>query len=149
MDHEPGVIDTFFINFPLIIQLNNLLLSGSAFFIKKTKTRGAIISCSSLFSVLPALPVTAFAINYKLDCIRLLQKIQVCFSNQTILLFKIFHTGFKDLQILLSVDIDCYRITAAFGMCHLSKYSSIRTCDTFDRTVGTIDIPLFVHTDIS
>lgn len=129
MDYEPGIIDTFFI--------------------KKTKTRGAIISCSSLFSVLPTLPVTAFAINYKLDCIRLLQKIQVCFSNQTILLFKIFHTGFKDLQILLSVDIDCYRITAAFGMCHLSKYSSIRTCDTFDRTVGAIDIPLFVHTDIS
>ena len=34
-------------------------------------------------------------------------------------------------------------------MCHLTKHSSVRACDSLDRAVRSIDIPLFIHGNIA
>ena len=60
-------------------------------------------------------------------------------------LFKICNTGFEDLDILFSVDVHGYGITAAFAVCHLSEYTAIRACDSFDGCVGTVDVSFFIH----
>ena len=49
------------------------------------------------------------------------------------------------LHILLTIDINCYRTSPSLGMCHLTKHSSVRACDSLDRAVRSIDIPLFIH----
>ena len=67
----------------------------------------------------------------------------------SIILFKIFHTGFKDLKILLSVNIDCHRIAASLRVSHLSKNTTIRACNSLDRTVRAVDIPLLIHCNVS
>ena len=62
-----------------------------------------------------------------------------------ILLFKILHTALKDLHILLAVDINCDCIAAALGMSHLAEYTAVGACDTLDRHIGAVDIPLLIH----
>ena len=42
------------------------------------------------------------------------------------ILFKVSNTGLKDLQILLSVDVDCYAVVAALCVCHLTKDTAVR-----------------------
>jgi hypothetical protein len=70
----------------------------------------------------------------------------VCMS---FFLFKISNTGFEDLDILFSVDVHGYGIAAAFAVSHLSKYTTIRACDSFDSCVGTVDVPFFIHGYVS
>lgn len=41
-------------------------------------------------------------------------------------LFEVLNTGLKDLNILLSIDVDCNAIVAALAVCHLTKDTSIR-----------------------
>ena len=47
-------------------------------------------------------------------------------------LFEVLNTGLKDLNILLSIDVDCNAIVATLAMCHLTENTSIRACDTLD-----------------
>ena len=40
-------------------------------------------------------------------------------------------------------------ISTSLRVSHLTKDTSIRACDTFDCTVRSVHVPLFVHADIS
>ena len=44
-------------------------------------------------------------------------------------LLEVCHAWLKQLHVLLSVNVHCYGFATSFGMSHLSKYSSIRTCN--------------------
>ncbi len=50
-------------------------------------------------------------------------------------LFKVFHTGLKNSDILFTVNIERYRIALSFTMRHLSEYTPIWACNSFNRTV--------------
>ena len=47
-----------------------------------------------------------------------LYKAEFCVPN--FILFEIFYTGFKDLNILFSINIHCNSITTSFRMSHLT-----------------------------
>ena len=68
---------------------------------------------------------------------------------QNSLLPEICNSGLEDLHILLSVDIYGNAAASTLGMCHLAKDSSVRTCDTLDRIIGTVHIPLFIPCNIT
>ena len=53
-------------------------------------------------------------------------------KTATFYLFEIFHTGFKDLDILLSIDIYSHTVATTFAVCHLTKDTSVRTGNTLD-----------------
>src|SRR5699024_9662945 len=58
-------------------------------------------------------------------------------------------TGFKDLHILFSVNIYCHTAASALRVSHLSKHSSVRTCNSFNGIIGSVYIPLFILCNIS
>src|SRR5699024_8629378 len=64
-------------------------------------------------------------------------------------LFKILHSGLKDLYILLSVDVDGYAVIPPFTVGHLAQNPAIRTGDSFNSTVGSVYIPFFIHGNIA
>ena len=57
------------------------------------------------------------------------------------LLFEICNTRLKDLQILLSVNVNSNAIVTALTMSHLTKYTSVRTCNTLNVVIRTVNIP--------
>ena len=58
-------------------------------------------------------------------------------------LFEVLNTRLKDLNILLSMDVDCNAIVATLAVCHLTKDTSIRACDTLNVVCRTIDVGFF------
>ena len=40
-------------------------------------------------------------------------------------LFKILNTGFEDLKILLTIDVNCNTIVTTLCMSHLTKYTAV------------------------
>ena len=58
----------------------------------------------------------------------------------TLNLLKVLYPGFKDLHILLAIDVHGHSGISSLGVCHLTEASAIGGCDTLDRTVGTVDI---------
>ena len=60
-------------------------------------------------------------------------------------LLKVLYTGFKDLHILLAIDVHGHSGISSLGVCHLTEASAIGGCDTLDRTVGTVDIVFLIH----
>ena len=58
-------------------------------------------------------------------------------------LFEVLNTRLKDLNILLSIDVDCNAIVAALAVCHLTKDTSIRACDTLNVIGRSVDIGFF------
>ena len=51
----------------------------------------------------------------------------------------------KNLLILFCVDILSNILSDTFGMCHLTKDTSVWACDTFNSIVGTIWIVAVIH----
>ena len=60
-------------------------------------------------------------------------------------LLKVLYPGFKDLHILLAIDVHGHSGISSLGVCHLTEASAIGGCDTLDRTVGTVDIVFLIH----
>ena len=60
-------------------------------------------------------------------------------------LLKVFYTAFKNLLVLFCINILSNIFSDTFGMCHLTKYASIWTSDTFDSVVRTIWIIAVIH----
>ena len=63
----------------------------------------------------------------------------------TLNLLKVLYPGFKDLHILLAIDVHGHSGISSLGVCHLTEASAIGGCDTLDRTVGTVDIVFLIH----
>ena len=70
-------------------------------------------------------------------------------GQEPISLFKVSHPGFKDLHILLPVNVHSHRPCPSLGVCHLPKHPSVRTGNPLNRAIRSIHIPLFVHGHIA
>ena len=53
------------------------------------------------------------------------------------------------MLVLVTINIQCNTITDTLRMCHLTKYTAIRTCNTFDCCIRTIWIKVLIHSRIS
>ena len=82
--------------------------------------------------------LSSHCIIYKISAFRL-------FSSTNQYLFKIFYSAFKYLLILFCVDILCDIFSDTFGMCHLTKDTTIWTGNTLNSIIRTIWIETVIH----
>ena len=109
---------------------------------KKLSARGfslwhffpSLLFSSTCFFIL--LPIISTCFPFVNGCFHFL--VRPILYNLTIThlrLFKVLYTGFKDLNILFSVNVDSHSIATTLAVCHLTEDTSVRTCDTFNSHI--------------